>query len=270
MPCQLPCLSWRSWRTPVCCRKAREWWARAEAMQKPVNYPYIDTLEALISKGRPIPIWLTQILITITWRCSVLATTLTVTEVEEKEAGNWPWVVRETSHLRWTVSHPTVWPSWDCQCLQTGQAEWAEEHEASERERNSCAERSEGSAMLDCELCREKSSPASSVTMPGPVGNTEAQPHTLRDIQVPVSRLSEEQETKTSQKWQQLSTSLVITRWVLIGWHVEYLVPIGWHRKYWHLNCKYNWSLIGYFSKRWSLLLVLKGGGWEPGRDRGD
>ena len=43
------------------CRKAREWWARAEALQKPENYPYIDTLEALIAKGRPIPIWLNPI-----------------------------------------------------------------------------------------------------------------------------------------------------------------------------------------------------------------
>ena len=38
------------------CRKAREWWARAEALQKPENYPYLDTLEALVGKGRPLPI----------------------------------------------------------------------------------------------------------------------------------------------------------------------------------------------------------------------
>ena len=38
------------------CRKAREWWTRAEALQKPENYPYLDTLEALVAKGRPLPI----------------------------------------------------------------------------------------------------------------------------------------------------------------------------------------------------------------------
>lgn len=173
----------------------------------------LHTLEALISKGRPIPIWLTQILITITWRCSVLATTLTVTEVEEKKRATDPEL---------SVRHPIYAGLSAIQLSDPHEIVNAfKQAKLSElksmkllRERNSCAERSEGSAMLDCELCREKSSPASSVTMPGPVGNTEAQPHphTLRDIQVPVSRLSEEQETKTSQKWQQLSTSLVITR----------------------------------------------------------
>merc|ERR1740123_2233171 len=38
------------------CRKAREWWARAEALQKPENYPYLDTLEALVARGRPLPV----------------------------------------------------------------------------------------------------------------------------------------------------------------------------------------------------------------------
>ena len=38
------------------CRKAREWWARAEALQKPENYPYLDTLEALVTKGKPLPV----------------------------------------------------------------------------------------------------------------------------------------------------------------------------------------------------------------------
>lgn len=31
-------------------------WARAEALQKPENYPYLDTLEALVARGRPLPV----------------------------------------------------------------------------------------------------------------------------------------------------------------------------------------------------------------------
>ena len=38
------------------CRKAKEWWSRAENLQKPENYPYLDTLEALVMKGRPLPV----------------------------------------------------------------------------------------------------------------------------------------------------------------------------------------------------------------------
>ena len=38
------------------CRKAREWWLKAEALQKPENYPYLDTLEALVGRGRPLPV----------------------------------------------------------------------------------------------------------------------------------------------------------------------------------------------------------------------
>jgi len=38
------------------CRKAKEWWSRAENLQKPENYPYLDTLEALVGRGRPLPI----------------------------------------------------------------------------------------------------------------------------------------------------------------------------------------------------------------------
>ncbi|TRY70876.1 hypothetical protein TCAL_02904 [Tigriopus californicus] len=37
-------------------RKAREWWSRAESLQHPDNYPYLDTLDALVAKGRPLPI----------------------------------------------------------------------------------------------------------------------------------------------------------------------------------------------------------------------
>merc|ERR550525_2217113 len=57
------------------CRKAREWWSKAEALQKPENYPYLDTLEALVAKGRPLPIRLdplaqleTQVAAARAWR----------------------------------------------------------------------------------------------------------------------------------------------------------------------------------------------------------
>lgn len=50
------------------------------------------------------------------------------------------------------------------------------------REKNSNIERGEGSAMLDCELCREQFLPGS-VTLPRPAGKKqEARPHSLRDI----------------------------------------------------------------------------------------
>ena len=43
-------------RLKEACRKAREWWLKAEALQKPENYPYLDTLEALVGRGRPLPV----------------------------------------------------------------------------------------------------------------------------------------------------------------------------------------------------------------------
>ena len=43
-------------RLKEACRKAREWWVKAEALQKPENYPYLDTLEALVGRGRPLPV----------------------------------------------------------------------------------------------------------------------------------------------------------------------------------------------------------------------
>jgi histone demethylase JARID1 len=62
-------------RLKEACRKAREWWARAEALQKPENYPYLDTLEALVAKGRPLPVRLdplaqleTQVAAARAWR----------------------------------------------------------------------------------------------------------------------------------------------------------------------------------------------------------
>jgi len=57
------------------CRKAKEWWARAENLQKPENYPYLDTLEVLVARGRPLPIRLdplaqleTQVAAARAWR----------------------------------------------------------------------------------------------------------------------------------------------------------------------------------------------------------
>ena len=45
---QLPSLD----RLREACKRAREWWGRAEALQQPENYPYLDTLEALVGRGR--------------------------------------------------------------------------------------------------------------------------------------------------------------------------------------------------------------------------
>ena len=46
---QLPSLD----RLREACKRAREWWGRAEALlQQPENYPYLETLEALVGRGR--------------------------------------------------------------------------------------------------------------------------------------------------------------------------------------------------------------------------
>ena len=46
---QLPSLD----RLREACKREREWWWRAEALlQQPENYPYLETLEALVGRGR--------------------------------------------------------------------------------------------------------------------------------------------------------------------------------------------------------------------------
>ena len=37
-------------------RKAKDWWAKADSIRSNENLPYIETLEALVAKGRPLPI----------------------------------------------------------------------------------------------------------------------------------------------------------------------------------------------------------------------
>ncbi len=37
-------------------RKAKDWWTRADAIKSTDNYPYLETLESLVAKGRPLPI----------------------------------------------------------------------------------------------------------------------------------------------------------------------------------------------------------------------
>lgn len=37
-------------------RKAKEWWSRAEAIQRPEVFPFLETMEALVAKGRPLPV----------------------------------------------------------------------------------------------------------------------------------------------------------------------------------------------------------------------
>lgn len=42
-------------------KKAKEWSAKVESMQSAENYPYLETLENLVNKGKPIPARLEQL-----------------------------------------------------------------------------------------------------------------------------------------------------------------------------------------------------------------
>ncbi len=37
-------------------KKACDWWVRADALKNMENYPFLETLEALVAKGRPLPV----------------------------------------------------------------------------------------------------------------------------------------------------------------------------------------------------------------------
>ena len=37
-------------------RKAKEWLSKAEGLKHPDNYPYLDSLESLVARGRPLPV----------------------------------------------------------------------------------------------------------------------------------------------------------------------------------------------------------------------
>ena len=42
-------------------RKAHEWSTKVDTIQGGQHYPYLDVLEALLTKGRPIPVRLDQL-----------------------------------------------------------------------------------------------------------------------------------------------------------------------------------------------------------------
>ena len=42
-------------------RKSREWSLKVDQVQNDVDYPYVEALEALVMRGRPIPVRLDQL-----------------------------------------------------------------------------------------------------------------------------------------------------------------------------------------------------------------
>ena len=184
------------------CRKAREWWARAEALQKPENYPYLDTLEALVAKGRPLPVRLdplhqleTQVAAARAWRertarvflkknshCNLLEV-LSPRYEFERDKKKKKKVGEELS-----VRHP-IFAGLSSSQLSDPQEivnafKQAELSELSSmrtvRGRNQAAERDETSALLDCELCKEQFQPGS-VPLPR-TGSKKEKLNSLRDI----------------------------------------------------------------------------------------
>merc|ERR1712079_711254 len=186
------------------CRRAREWWARAEALQKPENYPYLDTLEALVGKGRPLPIRLdplnqleTQVASARAWRertarvflkknshynlLEVLSPRYEFDKDKKK---------KKRSNEDLSVRHPIFQGLSAVQLSdpqeivnafkQAEQAELVSMREL--RDKNLAADRVEGNCMLDCELCREQFQPGS-VPLPrtGPHKSRD-RPNSLRDI----------------------------------------------------------------------------------------
>jgi len=186
------------------CRKAREWWARAEALQKPENYPYLDTLEALVARGRPLPIRLdplnqleTQVASARAWRertarvflkknshynlLEVLSPRYEFDKDKKKKK-------RTSEDL--SVRHP-IFQGLSAVQLSDPQEivnafKQAEQNELVSmrdlRDKNLAMDRVEGNCMLDCELCREQFQPGS-VPLPrtGPHKSRD-RPNSLRDI----------------------------------------------------------------------------------------
>lgn len=186
------------------CRKAREWWSRAEALQKPENYPYLDTLEALVAKGRPLPIRLdplnqleTQVNAARSWRertarvflkknshCNLLEILSPRYELDREKKKK----KRAMDEL--SVRHPifaglSATQLSDPQEIVNAfkQAELSElEGMKRLRERNIEAAREESTVMLDCELCKELFTPGS-VPLPRLSSHKKDQrPNSLRDI----------------------------------------------------------------------------------------
>ena len=191
------------------CRRAREWWARAEALQKPENYPYLDTLEALVARGRPLPIRLdplhqleTQVAAARAWRertarvflkknshCNLLEVLSPRYEFDREKKKK----KRTADEI--SIRHPifaglSATQLSDPQEIVNAfkQAELSElETMKNVRARNleamKAAEDGAAPALLDCELCKEQFQPGS-VPLPrlGPGGHKKERPNSLRDI----------------------------------------------------------------------------------------
>merc|ERR1719433_2314067 len=184
------------------CRKAREWWARAEALQKPENYPSLDTLEALVAKGRPLPVRLdplhqleTQVAAARAWRertarvflkknshCNLLEVLSPRYEFDRDKKK------KKKAADDLSVRHP-IFAGLSSTQLSDPQEivnafKQAELSELSSmktvRMRNEAAERDENSALLDCELCKEQFQPCS-VPLPRS-GSKKEKLNSLRDI----------------------------------------------------------------------------------------
>merc|ERR1719461_740424 len=184
------------------CRRAREWWARAEALQKPENYPYLDTLEALVAKGRPLPIRLdplhqleTQVAAARAWRertarvflkknshCNLLEVLSPRYEFERDKKKK----KKVPDDL--SVRHP-IFAGLSSTQLSDPQEivnafKQAELSELSSmralRSKNQAAGRDENAALLDCELCKEQFQPGS-VPLPR-TGSKKEKLNSLRDI----------------------------------------------------------------------------------------
>merc|ERR1719410_2557900 len=184
------------------CRKAREWWARAEALQKPENYPYLDTLEALVAKGRPLPIRLdplhqleTQVAAARAWRERTarvflkknshhnLLEILSPRYEFDKDKKKKKRVTDEVS-----VRHP-IFAGLSATQLSDPQeiVNAFKQAELSEldnmrllRSRNIESADTAG-ALLDCELCKEQFQPGS-VPLPRIGTHKKDKPNSLRDI----------------------------------------------------------------------------------------
>jgi len=188
------------------CRKAREWWARAEALQKPENYPYLDTLEALVTKGKPLPVRLdplqqleTQVSAARAWRertarvflkknshynlLEVLSPRYEFDKDKKKKKRN---------NEEISVRHPifaglSATQLSDPQEIVNAfkQAELSElESMRQLRSKNISAikiNEESGVSMLDCELCKEQFQPGS-VPIPRIGAHKKDRPNSLRDV----------------------------------------------------------------------------------------
>lgn len=185
------------------CRKAREWWTRAEALQKPENYPYLDTLEALVAKGRPLPIRLdplnqleTQVNAARSWRertarvflkknshCNLLEVLSPRYELDREKKK------KKRSVDEISIRHP-IFAGLSASQLSDPQeiVNAFKQAELSElegmkrlREKNIEAAKEENTVMLDCELCKELFTPGS-VPLPRISSHKKEKPNSLRDI----------------------------------------------------------------------------------------